>query len=98
MTTDPSQPQETSTFEGGGVFGSRVGWRELYEKLLLEPIKGGSRWTAAFGSLLLFAFTLQVVTGILLTTYYAPSVGTAWQSVKYIQEEVPLGWLVRGMH
>lgn len=66
--------------------------------MLLEPVRGGSRWTAAFGSLLLFTFVLQVVTGILLTTCYAPSVGTAWDSVKYIQEEAPLGWFIRGMH
>ncbi|CAN5565680.1 hypothetical protein BH10PLA1_BH10PLA1_01990 [soil metagenome] len=81
-----------------GFFGSRTGWRELKERVLLEPVKGGSRWAAAFGSLLLFTFTLQVITGILLTTCYAPSVGTAWQSVKYIQEEAPLGWFIRGMH
>src|SRR5262249_17394441 len=73
-----------------------------------------ARWTAAFGSLLLFAFLLQVVTGILLAMNYAPStepvredgkpvgreeqVPTAYASVKYIQEEVPLGSLVRGVH
>jgi quinol-cytochrome oxidoreductase complex cytochrome b subunit len=62
------------------------------------PIPGGSRWAAAFGSLLLFTFVLQVVTGILLTTCYAPSVGAAWQSVKYIQDEAPLGGFIRGMH
>ncbi len=100
MTTGPDSSNETSkaTVEGGIFLRSRVGWKELNEKILLEPIKGGSRWAAAFGSLLLFAFTLQVVTGILLTTCYAPSVGTAWQSVHYIQNEMPLGWLVRGMH
>ena len=81
-----------------GFFGSRTGWRELKQHLLLEPLKGGSRWTAAFGSLLLFTFILQVVTGVLLATCYAPSVGTAWQSVKYIQEEAPLGWFIRGIH
>jgi quinol-cytochrome oxidoreductase complex cytochrome b subunit len=81
-----------------GFFGSRTGWRELKARILLEPVRGGSRWAAAFGSLLLFMFVLQVVTGILLTTCYAPSVGTAWQSVKYIQEEAPLGWFIRGMH
>jgi quinol-cytochrome oxidoreductase complex cytochrome b subunit len=81
-----------------GFFGSRTGWRELKSRVLLEPVKGGSRWVAAFGSLLLFTFILQVVTGVLLTTCYAPSVTTAWQSVKYIQEEAPLGWFVRGMH
>jgi ubiquinol-cytochrome c reductase cytochrome b subunit len=97
MTIGNLKPTDPLT-SAESVFGSRVGWKELNEKLLLEPIKGGSRWAAAFGSLLLFAFTLQVVTGILLTTYYAPSTTTAWQSVKYIQDEVPLGWLVRGMH
>jgi ubiquinol-cytochrome c reductase cytochrome b subunit len=90
--------KKTEARAGPGFFGSRTGWRELKERVLLEPIKGGSRWTAAFGSLLLFMFVLQVVTGVLLTTCYAPSVGTAWQSVKYIQNEAPLGWLVRGMH
>jgi ubiquinol-cytochrome c reductase cytochrome b subunit len=89
----PSQTPDES-----GFFGSRTGWRQLKERVLLEPIKGGSRWTAAFGSLLLFVFVLQVVTGILLTTCYAPSVGTAWQSVKYIQDEAPLGWFIRGLH
>jgi quinol-cytochrome oxidoreductase complex cytochrome b subunit/mono/diheme cytochrome c family protein len=70
----------------------------LKEKLLLEPLPGGSRWAAAFGSLLLFAFLLQVVTGILLAMNYAPSDKTAWPSVKFIQEEVPLGAFVRSVH
>ncbi len=91
-------PNEQTTQPEDGFFSSRTGWRELKERALLEPVKGGSRWAAAFGSLLLFTFVLQVVTGILLTSSYAPSVGTAWQSVKYIQDEAPLGWLVRGLH
>lgn len=90
--------EDTKARSKPGFFGSRTGWRELKERLLLEPVKGGSRWVSAFGSLLLFMFALQVVTGILLTTFYAPSVGTAWPSVKYIQEEAPLGWFVRGAH
>lgn len=90
--------EETKTKADAGFFGSRTGWRELKERMLLEPVVGGSRWAAAFGSLLLFVFVLQVISGILLTTCYAPSVGTAWQSVKYIQEEAPLGWFIRGMH
>ena len=93
----PSEDEMKSQADTG-FFGSRTGWRELRKRVLLEPVKGGSRWTAAFGSLLLFVFVLQVVTGILLTTCYAPSVGTAWDSVKYIQDEAPLGWFIRGMH
>jgi len=53
---------------------------------------------AAFGSLLLFTIALQVITGILLTMNYAPSVETAYPSVKFIQEEVPFGWFIRALH
>lgn len=81
-----------------GFWEARTGWRLLKQTLLLEPLEGGSRWTAAFGSLLLFAFLLQVFTGILLTMSYAPSVNSAWASVKYIQEQAPLGWFIRGLH
>ena len=29
---------------------------------------------------------------------YSPSSQTAWESVYYIQHEMPCGWLLRGMH
>src|SRR6516225_4556150 len=74
-----------------GFFEERTGWKRLKEVLLLEPLPGGARWAVALGSLLLFAFLVQVVTGILLAMNYAPSEKTAWPSVNYIQEEVPLG-------
>jgi ubiquinol-cytochrome c reductase cytochrome b subunit len=108
-------PEKTSP---AGPWDTRTGWSLLKQLLLLEPLPGGSRWSAAFGSLLLFAFLLQVVTGVLLAMNYAPSsaavrpaaayvspegealetVPTAWASVKYTQEEAPLGGLIRGLH
>src|SRR6266571_8817550 len=81
-----------------GFWEQRTAWNRLKQLLFLEPLPGGSRWAAAFGSLLLFAFLLQVVTGILLTMSYAPSVETAWPSVKYIQEDVRLGSFIRALH
>src|SRR5215472_16897530 len=81
-----------------GFWQERTGWRTVKQLLFLEPLLGGSRWAAAFGSLLLFAFVVQIVTGILLSMNYAPSTDTAWPSVKYIQEEVPLGAFIRAMH
>src|SRR5215831_15082608 len=81
-----------------GFWEERTGWSKLKQLLFLEPLPGGARWTAAFGSLLLFVFGLQVVTGILLTTNYSPSVENAWPSVQFIQEEVPLGAFIRGLH
>src|SRR6516162_7587574 len=84
--------------EPSGFWESRTGWSGLKRVLLLEPLPGGSRWAAAFGSLLLFAFVLQVVTGVLLALGYAPSEEAAWPSVDYIQEKVPLGAFIRALH
>ena len=81
-----------------GFWESRTGSGQLKEVLLLELLPGGARWAAAFGSLLLFAFLLQVVTGILLSMNYAPSEKTAYASVKFIQEEVSFGAYVRSVH
>ena len=44
------------------------------------------------------AFILQGITGLFLWAFYAPSSQTAWESVYYIQYQVPFGWLVRGIH
>jgi ubiquinol-cytochrome c reductase cytochrome b subunit len=81
-----------------GFWEERTGWRRLKEFLLLEPLPGGARWAAALGSLLLFSFLVQVITGILLAMNYAPSVETAHPSVKYIQEQVPTGAFIRAVH
>src|SRR6516162_8817410 len=81
-----------------GFWEQRTGWRRLKQVLFLEPLPGGARWTAAFGSLLLFVLVLQILTGVLLATGYAPSVETAWASVKYIQDEQPLGGFIRALH
>src|SRR5438552_4522454 len=83
--------------KSAGFWETRTGWKELKEKLLLEPLPGGARWAAAFGSLLLFAFVIQLVTGILLAMNYAPSEKTAYASVKYIQDEVSVGSFIRSI-
>lgn len=50
------------------------------------------------GSATLFLLIVQVLTGIFLAFYYVPSPEHAYHSVVQITEELPLGWLVRGMH
>jgi len=51
-----------------------------------------------FGSLSLFLFLNQVVTGILLMIYYRPTVDTAFESVRFIITKAHFGWLIRGLH
>lgn len=76
----------------------RTGYRALLKDALYEPIPGGARWRYVWGSTLVFVFVLQLITGLCLWTSYSPSATTAWESVFYIQHEMLLGWIIRGMH
>lgn len=58
----------------------------------------GSRWSRVVGPALAFSLVLQALTGWCLATFYAPSATTAWAAVAYIQQEVTLGWFIRGLH
>jgi len=51
-----------------------------------------------FGSLALFVFILQIVTGIFLTIHYKPDAEQAFASVEYIMRDVEWGWLIRYLH
>jgi ubiquinol-cytochrome c reductase cytochrome b subunit len=44
------------------------------------------------------AFLFQVLTGILLLFYYIPDDKDAFQSIQFIMNHVPYGWLFRLMH
>jgi quinol-cytochrome oxidoreductase complex cytochrome b subunit len=76
----------------------RIEIRKLWSVITDRPIPGGASWFYVLGSALAFIFVLQVVTGIFLTFYYAPTPDHAYASVKYIQDEAPFGSFVRGMH
>jgi ubiquinol-cytochrome c reductase cytochrome b subunit len=76
----------------------RVGSRGMMNAMLYEHIPGGSRWRYVWGSTLIFAFTVQLITGFFLWACYSPSAQTAWESVYYIQHQMYGGWLLRGIH
>ena len=76
----------------------RTGYRQLLHEALYERIPGGSRWRYVWGSTLVFAFFVQLVTGVVLWMHYSPSTQTAWESVYYIEFQMTGGWLLRGIH
>ncbi|MEX2118307.1 MAG: cytochrome b N-terminal domain-containing protein [Pirellulales bacterium] len=76
----------------------RTGIRAVLHSALYEHIPGGARWRYVWGSTLVFAFVVQLVTGVFLWMAYSPSGHTAWESVYYIQNEMQGGWLLRGLH
>jgi quinol-cytochrome oxidoreductase complex cytochrome b subunit len=55
-------------------------------------------WQHSFGGIAYLLFMVLVVTGVLLSFYYRPSVDEAYASLQYISTEVPFGWLVRDLH
>ncbi len=76
----------------------RTGVRRLMHEALYEIIPGGSRWKFVWGSTLVFAFVVQVITGTVLWMAYSPSGQTAWESVFYIQNVMSGGSLLRSVH
>jgi ubiquinol-cytochrome c reductase cytochrome b subunit len=76
----------------------RIGLGAAMHEALYENIPGGSRWRFVTGSMLVFCFITQAVTGLFLWMGYSASSQTAWESVYFIQHEMTLGWFLRGIH
>lgn len=76
----------------------RTGIQTVVRNFLYEEIPASSGWHQIIGSMAVFFFMLQVVTGILLAFNYAPTPGEAYNSVKYIVTELTGGRMIRGLH
>ncbi len=76
----------------------RIGHRRLLHEALDEPVPGGASWAYVFGSASLLLFLVQLGTGLVLATYYSPSSTDAWASVAYLEREITMGAVVRGLH
>ncbi|MDQ7828992.1 MAG: cytochrome b N-terminal domain-containing protein [Armatimonadota bacterium] len=50
------------------------------------------------GPMIYFFWLVTVISGVILMLWYEPTTTGAYDSVRRIQEEIPLGWLVRGVH
>ncbi len=81
-----------------GPLDERLGIRQALEKALKKPVPHHVNWTFCFGGITFFMFLVLAVTGILLLMYYRPTTAEAYASVVYIANEVPFGWLIRGLH
>lgn len=77
---------------------ARTGLRAGKKHLLDEPLPSGVGWWFVTGSILLFLLGVQVVTGIVLTMYYVPSPENAYDSVRFIMEQLAFGSILRGLH
>jgi ubiquinol-cytochrome c reductase cytochrome b subunit len=97
MADESQTPGETEPAQRGWL-DERLNLGPVLRHLLDEPIPGGASWIYIFGSVTLFLFVNQALTGMFLALYYAPTPDSAYASVRFIQESVTLGAFVRGMH
>ena len=93
-----SQPRANRWQQLYQWFDRRTGIGSLLHEGLDEPIPGGARWAYVFGSVLLFLFISQTITGIFLALYYVPSAADAHTTVAYIVKEVTGGRFLRSLH
>ena len=77
---------------------NRTGIETAVRSFLYEEIPASAGWHQAFGSVAVFAFLMQVFTGILLAFNYAPTPGDAYNSLRYIVTELTGGSIIRGLH
>src|SRR5450432_4444634 len=102
---DPQMPDDKTTHPYSGRWQRvyhwldlRTGIGSLMHEALDEPIPGGARWAYVFGSVLLFLFISQTISGIFLALYYVPSADHAHTTVAYIVKAVTAGSFLRSLH
>jgi ubiquinol-cytochrome c reductase cytochrome b subunit/menaquinol-cytochrome c reductase cytochrome b subunit len=67
--------------------------------MLFRKVPRGTNWFYTLGSATMFAFLSQAVTGVFLAMFYRPDAASgAYESARYITNDVFLGQFVRGMH
>ncbi len=80
------------------IFDDRTGISKVIGPIARHPVPPGTGWWYVFGSATLFAFIIQVVTGVALATMYIPSTEHAYESLNFITNQATLGNLLRGTH
>jgi ubiquinol-cytochrome c reductase cytochrome b subunit len=74
-------------------FGLGLMWDHVLERRVAK-----TSWFQGDGAALATLLGVQILTGITMALTYSNSVDHAYESVRYITHEQPLGWLVRALH
>src|SRR5947208_12961529 len=70
----------------------------VYSSFVVYPTPRNLNYWWAFGGILTFMLSVQIVTGIVLAMHYTPHVDYAFDSVEQIMRDVNYGCLLRYLH
>src|ERR1700679_3089203 len=76
----------------------RAGISSLLAPMLAHPVPRGARWWYVFGSATMFAFIIQVLSGVTLAFSYIASSSQAYETLLFITNSAPFGSVLRGLH
>jgi len=76
----------------------RLGIGMVAKSTLLHQVPKSVNWFYVWGSAVLTAFVIQVITGMFLAMSYIPSPDHAYDSLNYISQHQFLGNVLRGIH
>jgi ubiquinol-cytochrome c reductase cytochrome b subunit len=78
-------------------FDERIPVKQAW-KFLNKPVPKDLNFLFSLGSCALLLMILQIATGVFLAVYYAPTPDHAYDSIKYIENQIYFGKFIRGVH
>lgn len=81
-----------------GPIARRLPIDQAFKKALQYRLPAHVGWGHALGGITYLLFIFMVITGVLLSFYYRPSVQEAYPSIQYIVSRIPFGWMLRDVH
>ncbi len=76
----------------------RVGITETFGPMVTHLVPRQARWWYVFGSATLFAFIIQIISGVALSFSYIPSTSQAYDTLQFITNKAGYGHFMRGLH
>ncbi len=81
---------------------ARLSLRDTVGPMMMHPvpraIAGPLGWWYVFGSASMTLLFIQILTGIGLSLVYVPTADQAYESLVYLNYQMPLGWFLRSLH
>lgn len=81
-----------------GWLDRRIDLTGIRRALLDREVPDRLTWWHTLGSATLTLFIVQVVSGVVLATFYSAAPDHAYESIRFMQREVTAGGLLRAMH